>query len=174
MTMQKIKDILQGDILTFRASDNRFKVLICTSVFKDSSPHNFTFTALTYDSENKPQIENVLQSEFYGIGNTKNDFFKYSDSELENIWSIHPEIKPYFLGSYGLIVWRKDFMKFRENFEKIGNLNVIDNLDKNGNGGMNTSDMTVLNNLFTKNTNGFFENKGQKRFMVKAIMKNEN
>jgi hypothetical protein len=65
-------------------------------------------------------------------------------------------------------------MKFRENFEKIGNLNVIDNLDKNGNGGVNASDMTFLINLFTKDTDGFFKNKGQKRFMVKAIVKNEN
>lgn len=41
-------------------------------------------------------------------------------------------------------------MKFRENFDKIGSLKVIDNLDKNGNGGMNASDMTFLDNLFKK------------------------
>ena len=48
--MQKITDIKQGDLLTFRATDNKFKVLLCTSTYKDRSPYYYTFAALTYDS----------------------------------------------------------------------------------------------------------------------------
>ncbi len=168
--MQKIKDINQGDLLTFKATDNKYKVLLCTSTYKDKSPQNFTFAALTYDSLNKPTISNLLDTEFLGIGNTKNDHFKYSEIELNKMWAIHPETKPYFLGSYGLIIWRKDFMKFRDNFEVIGNLNIVNNLDKNGNGGMNASGWTFLNQFFSDNYISVLSNRGQKPFKLKSVL----
>ena len=87
---------------------------------------------------------------FLGIGNIANDYFKYPDKQLNKMWTIHPEIKPYFLGSYGVLIWRKDFIKFRDNFELIGNLKIVDNLDKNGNGSMNASDWTFLNQFLWK------------------------
>lgn len=166
-----IKDILQGDLLTFKASDNKFKVLICTSVYKDKSPHNFTFAALTYSDDYKPTINVIIECDFYGVGSTKNDYFNYSDKELEKMWLTHPETKPCFLGSYGLIVWRKDFLKFRENFELIGNLNIVDNLDKNGNGSMNSSAMEVLDNLFVNLDSVLIDKRNQKRFKIRAILK---
>ena len=43
------------------------------------------------------------------------------------MWNLHPEINPYHLGSYGFLIWRKDFLNFRDNFELIGNIEIIDN-----------------------------------------------
>ena len=168
--MQKITDINQGDLLTFKATDNKYKVLLCTSTYKNKSPQNFTFAALTYDSFDKPTTANILDTEFLGIGNTKNDYFKYSDNELNKMWTIHPETKPYYLGSYGLIIWRKDFMKFRDNFEVIGNLKIVNNLDKNGNGSMNASDWTFLNQFFSDTYILVLSNRGQKKFKLKSIL----
>jgi hypothetical protein len=168
--MQKITDINQGDFLTFKATDNKYKVLLCTSSYKDKSPQNFTFAALTYDSFDKPTIANILETEFLGIGNTMNDYFKYSDNQLNKMWTIHPETKPYFLGSYGLTIWRKDFMKFRDNFEVIDNLKIVDNLDKNGNGSMNASDWFFLNKFFSDNYISVLSNRGQKPFKLKSIL----
>lgn len=168
--MQKIKDINQGDLLTFKTTDNKFKVLLCTSTYKVKSPQNFTFAALTYDSFDKPTIVDILDSEFLGIGNTKNDYFKYSDKELNKMWTIHPETKPYFLGSYGLIIWRKDFMKFRDNFEVLGNLKIVDNLDKNGNGSMNASGWSFLNQFFSNTYIATLINRGQKPFKLESIL----
>lgn len=168
--MQKIKDINQGDLLTFRATDKKYKVLLCTSTYKDNSLKNFTFAALTYDSLDKPIITNILDSEFFGIGNTQDDYFKYSEKELNKMWSIHPEIKPYSLGSYGLVIWRKDFMKFRDNFEVIGNLKIVDNLDKNGNGGLNASDWDYIKDFFANKINLVLANRGQKTFKLNAII----
>ncbi len=168
--MPKITDINQGDLLTFRATDNKYKVLLCTSTYKDKSSKNFTFAALTYDSLDKPTIANILDTEFLGIGNTKNDYFKYSEIELNKMWNIHPETKPYFLGSYGLIIWRKDFMKFRDNFEIIGNVKIVDNLDKNGNGSMNASGLTFLNQFFSDNYISVLSNRGQKPYKLKSIL----
>ena len=166
-----IKDINIGDLLTFKASDNKYKALICTSTYKDKSPQNFTFAALTYDNDYKPTISEILDCDFYGIGNTKNDYFRYTDKELRNMWLFHPEIEPCFLGSYGLVIWRKDFMRFRENFELIGNISIVDNLDKNGNGSMNASAIDVLNNLFVNLDSILIDNRNQKRFKFKALLK---
>ena len=167
--MQKIKEINQGDLLTFRATDGRYKVLLCTSTYKDKSPQWFTFAALTYDSLNKPTIEHILESDFLGIGITKNDYLKYSESELNRMWTIHPETKPCFLGSYGFIIWRKDFMKFRDNFEFIANIKIVDNLDKNGNGGMNASNWELLKQFFNEDFISVLSNRGQKPFKIKSI-----
>jgi hypothetical protein len=172
--MQKITDIHQGDLLTFRAVDNKYKVLLCTSTYKVRSPQYFTFAALTYDSSDKPTITNIIDCDFLGIGNTKNDYFKYSDIELTKMWTIHPETKPYYLGSYGLTIWRKDFMKFRDNFEVIGNLKIVDNLDKNGNSSMNASGWIFLNQFFSGNYNLVLSNRGQKPFKLKSILVDEN
>jgi len=168
----KIKDINQGDVLTFKAGDERFKALLCTSTYKDKSPQSFTFAALTIDEQEKPTRQRIIESEFFGIGNTKNEYFKYPAEELDRMWSIHPEIKPYFLGSYGLTIWRKDFLKFRDKFELIGNLDIADNLDKNGNGSMNASDWDHLRDFFNVKYNSVLLGRGQKLFKVASILKN--
>lgn len=169
--MNKIKEISKGDILTFRASDNKFKLILCTSVYKERSPFNFTFAALTYTSKTIPTLENIMNCEFYGIGNCSKDYFKYTNTEINKMWAIHPEIKPYFLGSYGVIIWRKDFLKFRDNFEVICNLSIIDNLDKNGSGGMNASALAVLDALFVNKLSILENGRGQQKFKIKAILK---
>jgi hypothetical protein len=170
--MHKIRVVNQGDVLTFKVAGGRHKALLCTSTYKERSPQNFTFAALTYDSVDEPTVESICESEFYGIGNRKSDYFKYSDSELRRIWTIHPEIKPYDLGSYGLIIWRKDFMKFRDNFKLVGNIDIIDHLDKNGSGGINASDWSFLQSFFNEKFETFFPDKGQRVFKVKAILRN--
>ncbi|WP_146191041.1 hypothetical protein [Sphingobacterium athyrii] len=170
-SMAKITDINQGDLLTFKAADNRFKMLLCTNTSKERSPQYFIFSALTYDSFDKPTTSNINIIEFFGIGNRKCDYFKYSDNELNKMWSIHPETRPYFLGSYGFLIVRKDFMKFRDNFEVIGTLNIIDHLDKNGNGSMNISDWELIKDFFANRINSVMLDRGQKTFKIDAIIK---
>ena len=170
--MGKIKDINQGDVLTFIADDGKHKAIICTSVYKEKSPQNFTFAATTVDQEGLPSINDVTENGFYGIGNRIADYFKYSEEEINNMWNQHPEIEPYHLDSYGLVIWRKDFMKFRDNFNLIGNLKLVDNLDKNGNGSMNSSDWMFLKDFFNQKFKNVLLERGQKQFKVKAIIKN--
>ena len=62
--MLKITDINQGDLLTFKAADNKFKVLLCTSTRKDKSLQYFTFAALTHDSFDKPTTSIINNIEF--------------------------------------------------------------------------------------------------------------
>ena len=169
--MRKDKEINRGDVIAFKANDQRYKALICTSTFKDGSPQYFTFAALTINQEKLPSLVEIEESYFYGIGNRKDNTFEYSEKELVNMWSIHPEIKPYFLGSYGLIIWRKDFIKFMENLEFVGQLNIIGNLDKNGNGSVNASDWEYLKDFFDERYKRMLAERGQKLFKTSAIIK---
>jgi hypothetical protein len=169
--MQKIKYIIKGDIVAFKTENNNYKALLCTSTNRDKSPHYFSFAALTYDSPERPTLEDIQNCNFFGIGNRKNDYFKYSDQELDKMWRLHPDIKPYFLGSYDLTIWRKDFMKFRENLEYIGNVSIVDNLDKNGNGGMNVSEWIFLKDFFNQKYLTVLIDRGQRQFSVESIIR---
>lgn len=169
--MQKIKCINKGDVLTFKASDNKYKLMICTSYYKDRSPFRFNVAALNYSSDKMPVLNDVLDCEFYGIGNRMSEYFKYSQKELDKMWTIHPDVKPYSLGSYGLLICRKDFMTFRDNFELICNLDIVDNLDKNGNGGMNTSALHALDDLFVNKLTVLEKDRGQRKFKIEAVVR---
>jgi hypothetical protein len=170
--MEKIKDVNQGDLLTFITSENKFRILLCTSVNKDRSPQNFTFCILDYKKVEKPVINNIKNLSFFGVGSmTAKNHYNYSDQELEKMWFFHPEIKPCLIGSFGFIIWRKDFMKFRENFEFIGNLEILSNIDKNGNSGINASSWNFLKNFLDERLNNLMNEKEQKLFQLKAITK---
>jgi hypothetical protein len=168
---QLIKDINQGDCLTFKTSDNRYKVIFCTSTYKEKSPQTFTFAPTTFDKDLKPNLGDISDTEFYGKGNSKNEFFKYSDKELEKMWTFHPNNKPYFLGTYGILILRKEFMKMRENFELLGNLLIVDNLDKNGSGSFYPGNIDNLDNFLTKDLELLMEQRGQYKFKFRAILK---
>jgi hypothetical protein len=169
--MTTIKEINKGDVLTFQGLDDLYKVILCTSDYKEKSPHYYTFAALTYESKVKPTIPDIYDTFFYGIGNIKDDHFQYSSSEREKIWATHPEIKPYTLGTYGLTIWRKDFMKFRDKVERIGTLDIVDNLDKNGRGSMNASDVDFLRDFFVDKYRRILEERGQRTFRLRSIIR---
>ena len=86
------------------------------------------------------------------------------------MWAIHPEIKPCFLGSYGLIIWRKDFMKMSDQFEIIQNIKIVHNLDKNGIAIMNASDWDYLSQFFASDFISVLKNRGQKLFKLNSIV----
>jgi len=128
--------------------------------------------ALNVESIEKLTISSILENDFFGIGNRVSSYFKYSEQELNKMWAIHPEIKPYSLGTYSHIKWQKDFMKFIENFEFIGSLEIVDNLDKNGDGFINVSSWEFLKNYFNEKFKTLLDQNGQKRYKVQAIVKN--
>jgi len=170
--MEKIKDINLGDALTFRAWDGNYKLLLCTSVHKKKSPHYYIFAGLTFSSFNKPVLKDVLESYFYGTGNTKSDYFKYNDDELDRMWGVHPEVKPYYLGSYGLMILRKDFLSFRSDIEYVVNVSIPTQLEMHGNGSMNISSFSFINELFSNdNLDEIMGKRFQKAFKITAISK---
>lgn len=167
----KINTIFKGDILAFKGKDKKYKTIFCTRTNKKRSPFNFTFAGTDINQFDRPTIEKVIDSNFFGIGNTKNQYSPYfKDEEINQMWNLHPEINPYHLGAYGFTIWRKDFIKFRDQLEFIGNINIVDNLDLNGNGSMNASSWEVLNNFFSNNFEEVMNQRGQNKYQIKAII----
>ncbi|MFC0513638.1 hypothetical protein ACFFGT_05480 [Mucilaginibacter angelicae] len=160
----------QGDVLAFLAADNRYKMILCTSVYTLRSPHNYTFAALTYDDERMPLITDAMNSDFWGVANFKDGIFKYPNQELENMWVMHPEIKPYYLGSYSFVIWRKDFLQFKDKMIFVGNLKIVNGLDKNGNGGANASSLGFLQRFFNNEISSILGYRSQKMFKVRSII----
>ncbi|HEY1195779.1 hypothetical protein [Flavobacterium sp.] len=170
--MTKIKDVNQGDLLTFINGENKYKILLCTDVYKDRNPQNFTFCLLDYNKTEKPTLDDIKDLSFFGVGNmTKKNSYNYSEQELEKMWFLHPEIKPCLLGSCSLVIWRKDFMTFRDNLEFIGNLKILPSINKNGNCGINASGWDFLESFHGEKLQQFIDERGQKLFSLNAIIK---
>ncbi len=167
--MKKIKDIHIGDFLTFKASDGYYRVLFCSNIQKSRSPYSFNFCATTIKLSTKPTIQDIRNSYYFGKGNRNSH--KFDENELKKMWAIHPEIKPYFLGSYALFIMRKDFMSFRDRFEFICNLPILEKLEQNGDGGMNSSNISILDDLFVNKIESFMKNQNQVKYRTEAILK---
>jgi hypothetical protein len=146
----RIKKISPGDFLTFKTTDNRHKVIFCVRTNRERSPQSFLFAATTFDGNFKPTVDDLADIDFWGKGNRLD--FKYPDSDLERMWTYHPENKPYFLGIYGILILRKEFMKWRENFEIIANLSIVDKLEMNGSGDIYPGNFDNLDKLFPRTT----------------------
>jgi hypothetical protein len=96
--------LIPGDVLSFLAADNKYKAVLCTGIYNERSPHYYNFAATTYSSEVKPSLQDISQAGFYGVTTKNNEYFPYSELESENMWKVHPEIRPYVLGSYGFTI----------------------------------------------------------------------
>lgn len=169
--MNQIKDINLGDFLSFKASDGFYRVLFCSSIQKSKSPYHFNFSVTTIKSKIKPNIKDIRSSHYYGKGNRNS--FKFDESALKKMWELHPEIKPYYLGTYELLITRKSFISFRDKFELIDNLPILENLMQNGSGGMNASDLDVLDNFLVNRVQDFMKEQSQKKYSTEAILKFE-
>lgn len=172
----KIPNIEVGDFFSFKASDEYHRVIFCIGVYNERSPFFFTFAATTISTKNKPSKEEIYQSGFYGIVNRKNLYFKTEQNINSGMWKDHhPEIEPFFLGAYGLLISRKELMHSREDFEFIVNLPIIENLQQAGNGSINVNGLEYLDKLFVTNIDEFMAEKRQKAIVISSILfKNKN
>ncbi|TSJ40599.1 hypothetical protein FO440_12680 [Mucilaginibacter corticis] len=169
--MSKRQSLVIGDILSFKGIDKKYKAIICTGIYKDHNPHYYEFAATTYSDENKPSLVDIINSKFYGVGNNKS--FDYSKLELDNMWKIHPEVKPYYIGSYGFLIWKKDLRTFYSELELVGNINIVHNLAQNGNGSVNASSLNFLRDFFAFDSLNILLERGQETYQVKSILLGE-
>lgn len=169
--MSKRQSLVIGDVLSFKGADKKYKAIICTGIYSHHSPHYYEFAATTYSDENKPSLVDIINSKFYGVSNNKS--FAYSKLELDNMWTIHPEVKPYYIGSYGFLIWRKDLRTFYDELELIGNINIVHNLAQNGNGSVNASSLNFFRDFFAFDSLNILLERGQETYQIKSILLDE-
>lgn len=168
--MKKLDKISIGDVLTFNLNNGFYRVFICTKREIERSPHYYIFSCLNYNSKRVPTVAEVLECDFFGAITRSTNYLPYSDAENEKIWSFYPNIRPNILGNYGILISRKDLMKFNDRIEKICNFKIIENLDLHGTGSMNASSWDYINEFFDEDYKKIFLERGQNLFKVKSIV----
>lgn len=167
----KIKNIEIGDFLSYRVEDNNYRVILCISTQITKSPFSFGFAVLTINQQKKPTKTDLLNSGFYGIVNRKKLYHKTKENSNSIMWKDHhPEINPFLIGAYTLLIWRKEFMRFREYFEFVVNIPIIKNLDLTGSGTMVATDKESLDKIFLSNIDEVMGERRQKAIVIPSIL----
>lgn len=75
------------------------------------------------------------------------------------------------LGSFGVLIFRKDFMKMRERFELLSNKEIVKNLPLFGNASFHPGTIEYLDRFFGDNLESKMEDKDQKKYKLQALIK---
>ena len=125
----------ENSILTFRLSNGDYAVTSCVKIDQYRGNCNYWLVPITYKAISKPTIGEIKGSEILGrtIGSGfSRDQTKASQPGIENIWK-YVGGKPNFC--FGFVIHgieHKDFLKIKDRFEKIGELNILDGLKEVG------------------------------------------
>ncbi len=125
----------ENSALTFKLSTGEFVVTICTKIVQYRGSCNYWLVPTTYKAQLKPIIEEIKSSEILGrtIGSGfSREQTKASQPGIENIWN-YVGGRPNFCFGFAIhAIEHKDFLKIKDRFEKIGDLNLIDGLKEVG------------------------------------------
>jgi len=123
------------DLLTFRIKDGNYRAVICISIDQYRGLCNYILVPTTYNSIKKPSIEDLKDKEILGrqIGSGYDQqTTKEMQPGIEKIWNMTNRNCNFFFGVIQLAVDHKDFIKFKDKFEKVGTLKIIEGLKKMG------------------------------------------
>lgn len=123
------------DLLTFQLKDGNYAVMVCTTINQYRGQCDYVLVPTTYHSTKKPTPSDLLNEHILGrtigSGYDKKTTLKMQPG-LERIWNLKGANGNYFFGLIEHAVTHKDFLSFKDRFEKIGTLKIIDGLKKSG------------------------------------------
>lgn len=163
-----------GSVFVFRNTDGRYKAWVCISHRKEAKPSYCYFMALTLDSEVIPSLEELQECSFWGTGHMRHPVLPWSDSWLEQVWRLHPDVKPCHVGAYGLMVSRKDWKVMEAAFQFIGQLSIFPDLELHGNGSMLIRSFDFVQQFFNGTESKVFLDRGQRPFKLAAVVSEAN
>ncbi len=169
----KDKNIQVGDFFSFKTLDGTYRVLFCVDTQVKKSPFYYTFATTTINSTYRPTKNDIMECGFYGIVNRKKFYFKTLKNAESIMWKDDfPELNPFIVGVFHLTIYRKDLLKFQEDFEFIENLPIRKNLHLTGNSCMSANSQESLNKLFLSDIDKFMSIQGQKSIVLTCILNN--
>ena len=126
-----------NDLLTFQLKDGNYCAVVCAEIDQQRGQCNYILIPTTYKSTQKPTVNDLLHSEIlgihYGCGSNYRQTTKAQQPGIERIWDYLEDTNcNFFFGLVQHAVNHKDFYKFKEKFEKIGSLQIIDGLKNTG------------------------------------------
>lgn len=123
------------DLLTFQLKDGNYRAVVCTSIDQYRGQCNYILVPTTYNSSIKPTVEKLIDKEILGrvIGSGYDQqTTKERQPGIERIWQLTGKNCNFFFGVIKLAVNHKDFINFKDRFEKIGTLKIIEGLKETG------------------------------------------
>lgn len=125
----------ENDILSFKLKDNSYRCLICIKIDQYRGNCNYWLVPTIYKSSEKP-TEKLITKEMIlgrtiGSGYDKETTRKEQPG-IEIIWDYVGGNPNFFFGFVIDAVEHKDLLKFKDSFERIGSVKLIDGLKKTG------------------------------------------
>jgi hypothetical protein len=123
------------DLLTFQLKDGNYGAVICATIDQYRGQCNYILIPTTYNSSKKPTVDDIKDKEILGrhIGS---GYDQQTTQEMqpgiERIWNLTGGNCNFFFGVIKLAVDHKDFINFKDRFEKVGSLIIIEGLKATG------------------------------------------
>lgn len=123
------------DLLTFQLKDGNYRVVICASIDQYRGQCNYILVPTTYNSNKKPTVDALKDKGILGrqIGSSYNQqITKEHQPGIERVWKFVGGNCNFFFGVVKLAVDHKDFINFKDKFEKVGSLQIVEGLKQTG------------------------------------------
>jgi hypothetical protein len=123
------------DLLTFQLKDGNYRAVICATIEQYRGHCNYILVPTTYNSNKKPTGNDLNGLEILGrqIGSGySQQTTREMQPGIEKIWNLSGENCNFFFGVIKLAVDHKDFINFKDRFEKAGSLQIIEGLKQTG------------------------------------------
>jgi hypothetical protein len=125
----------QDDLLTFKLSDGNYRAVICSSIDQYRGNCDYILIPTTYNSSKKPTVEDLLDKEIVGrkIGSGYDrDTTQQHQPGIERIWAFEGVNHTFFFGLDKIGVSHKNFFNFKDKFECVGTLRIVEGLKETG------------------------------------------
>ena len=132
----------ENDILSFKLKNGSFRSLICMKIDQYRGNCNYWFVPTMFKGFEKPTEKSIVKQMVLGseIGSGYNkEATRKQQPGIKVIWDYVGGDPNFFFGFVIDAVEHKDLLKFKDSFEKIGAVDIIDTLKKSGSYGYSGS-----------------------------------
>lgn len=125
----------ENDVLSFQLADKTYRSLVCIKIDQYRGYCNYWMVPTTYQSHEPPTLELITEEMILGrtiSASYDKETIKQMQPGIEIIWDYIGSQRKIFFGFVVDAVEHKDLLKFKNQFECIGSLKIIEGLKKEG------------------------------------------
>jgi hypothetical protein len=119
------------DLLTFKLKDGNYRAVICALIDQYRGHCSYILVPTTYNSNKKPSVEDLKNKEILGrmmFSGLNRKATLEKQPGINRVWEFVGGNTTSQFGLVKFAVDHKDFMNFKDKFEKVGILKIMDGL----------------------------------------------
>lgn len=132
----------ENSVLTFKLSTGEFAATVCVKIDQYRGSCNYWLVPTTYRASTKPTLPEIKKSDILGVtigSGFSREQTKASQPGIEHIWNYTGGNPKFCFGFAIHAIEHKDLLTIKNQFEKVGELNIIDGLKEIGSYGFESS-----------------------------------